>query len=902
MATDLPDGTLTFVFTDIEGSTRLAHELGDSWPSLLTQHHEVLRRTFPAHGGVEVNTSGDSFFVVFRSATQAVEATVAMQRALRDEDWRPHPVIQVRIGIHTGEATLHEGDYAGLTVHAASRVESAASGGQILLTQATLDAAADLPEEVGVLDLGMHRLKDLPAEVHLYQVVVDDLRREFPRVRSQDVLRNNIPVPASSFVGRTDALAKLHRHLDVDRLVTLFGPGGAGKTRLSLRLAHERLHRYRDGAWFVELDPTSDDATVAAAVADVLGVREQQGKTILEATVHHLRDREVLIVLDNCEHVIDAAARTVEAILRAGTGICVLATSREPLAIPGERVWPVLPLSTEGDDPMAIEAIRLLVDRIQLLSPEFELTPHLGEAAVSISRRLDGLPLAIELAAATITTLSLDEIASKLDERFKLLTRGSRTALDRQKTMWGAIDWSYALLDEPERGMFRRLGVFPAEFDFDAVGGVCGDGALDVVALVATLTAKSLVAATPSGRFRLLESIRAFARDQLEATGEAAAVFERHARWFAGNILRADAEPVAGRSDSLDHIHDDVTASLTWAIDHDPPLALDLVAPLHTYWVQRGRWTEGRLLSQHTLDATAQMGVPARAKVLGLTAELALMQGDSDAASALFEQAINLRRDLDGEDAAQILIGDLGAVAARRGDLETAERLYLQALTVARQRRPRLPISLALAHLAEVALLRGHLDDAAERAGEAMMLAREAGSLELAMQMVNLLGAVAQQQGDLPTARRLFGQALDEARGSGATQALPYLLFCLATLALDDSDPDAAAPLLVEAVALDHKLNDQANLVEALEATARLATTDGASAAACLLLAAASSLRESISFPRGAAELTVYEKARTDLEEHLGAGFAEQWSTGAALSVDEVVTVALDHLAARRSP
>ncbi len=291
-------GALTFLFTDIEGSTRKAHELGENWFGVLEAHHALLRPVFAAHGGLEVSTAGDSFFLVFEDAAHAIEASVAMQRAIAAHDWSPSPPVKVRMGMHTGLARFrpHDNDYAGLTVHAASRVESAAYGAQVLITQATLDAAeATLPDGLGILDLGFHRLKDLPSELRIYQITADGLEREFPVVRGIDVVRNNVPVPPSSFVGRTAVLTRLHQMLDEDRIVTIVGSGGTGKTRVSLRLASERLHRHTDGVWFVELDSAHDEIGVVNAVAAVLGVREERDRPLLDTVVEFVRDSNVLV-------------------------------------------------------------------------------------------------------------------------------------------------------------------------------------------------------------------------------------------------------------------------------------------------------------------------------------------------------------------------------------------------------------------------------------------------------------------------------------------------------------------------------------------------------------------------------------------------------------------------------
>lgn len=468
----LPEGVLTYVFTDIEGSTRRATELEDAWVDVLLTHHLILREAITSHGGHEIGTAGDSFFVVFRSAADAVSAAVAMQRGIAAHDWSPHPPLRVRMGIHTGHSILRGHGYFGLHVHTAARVEAAAAGGQILLSQAAVAAAGDL-SLIGVdtLDVGSHRLKDLPSELQLFQVIADGLERDFPPLRTLAALRNNIPVPPSTFVGRSEALAKLHRLTDDDRLVSLVGPGGAGKTRLALKLAAERLHLYTDGVWFVELDTAQDEIGVVGAVAAVLSVREDQGGLLMDKLIAHVRELDILIVLDNCEHVIDVAARVAEQLLRSGPRVRIVTTSRESLAIGGERVWHVPPLSLDDERPRESEAVRLLVDRIAYAVPEFELADELVPIAAAVTRRLDGLPLAIELAAASAAVMPLPEIARQLDDRFTHLTRGSRTALDRQRTLWGAIDWSYGLLDDERPAPLQDARCVPGRIRRGVSGG-----------------------------------------------------------------------------------------------------------------------------------------------------------------------------------------------------------------------------------------------------------------------------------------------------------------------------------------------------------------------------------------------------------------------------------------------
>ncbi|MBA2609161.1 MAG: tetratricopeptide repeat protein [Actinobacteria bacterium] len=817
-------GALTFLFTDIEGSTRKAHELGDHWFEVLQAHHDVLRPVFAAYGGAEVSTAGDSFFLVFEDAAQAVEASVAMQRAIAAHDWSPSPPVKVRMGMHTGIARFRDDDYAGLTVHAASRVESAAAGAQVLITQATLDAAeATLGDDIGVVDLGFHRLKDLPSELQIYQVTAAGLEREFPVVRGIDVVRNNVPVPPSSFVGRTTILTRLHQMLEDDRLVTIVGPGGTGKTRVSLRLATERLHRHSDGVWFVELDPAQDEIGVVTAIANVLGVREERDRPLLDSVIEYVRDTNVLFVIDNCEHVIDHVARVVEQILRSGTGVRVLATSREPIEIAGERTWPLAPLAVDDDDPASSEAVQLLVERVTRVQPDFALTAELVPAAATIARRLDGLPLALELAAASASMLPLDDIARQLDDRFDLLTRGSRTALDRQKTLWGAIDWSYGLLDTEARAVFRRVGVFPAEFDFGVADSVCADPTRTVAESLHDLMRKSLVTEGASTRLRLLESIRAYARERLAEEGELEKYAERHARHFVDSVVEAELQD----AEWFDTIHEDFVAALRWGAEHDQDVQLRALVELQEFWIRRGRWTEGREISREALDATHDVQTKARWRALGKAGELASNQGDIASARAYFEQAAEVASIVGGPAAAQLVLGDLGDIAAREGDFETAEAMYRRSLDAARVLDKKPAIALCFAHLAQIASLQGDLDRAWNDGLDALAAARELEWVDLELSMTSVVGGIARQRGDLDEARRIYTDAMSMARKYDNRQSLLYALFGLAEVELDAGAPTTAAPLLRDALLLGQELGAEEDLREALGAAARLAVLVG---------------------------------------------------------------------------
>jgi predicted ATPase len=538
--------------------------------------------------------------------------------------------------------------------------------------------------------------------------------------------------------------------------------------------------------------------------------------------------------------------------------------------------------------------MQLFLDRIERVRPEFDLTDDLIDPAIAIVRRLDGLPLALELAAASTLTLTLHEIATQLDNRFEMLTHGSRTALDRQKTLWGAIDWSYGLLGGHLRPLFRRLGAFQGEFDVESIQSLFeSDGGSPENA--AALVAKSLVAPTASGRLRLLESIRAYARQLLAEAGEIDEVVERHARWFAAAVLEPQTGPTWSRDpEGIDIVHDDVVASLLWAADHDGPLALSLLEPLDRYWTRRTRLADARTLADRTLRATAAIDSKERSNALRNIGVTALMQGDPSAARTYFEEAAAVIGRCSGAFHEQIALGNLGMIAAREGDFETAEELLDRAVAILRRSKESRPLSIGLLQSAEVARMRGDLDAALERGTEALTLARADGNQSLAFQTTTLLGGVAHQRGDVVTARACFSEALSGARSADDAQPVIYLLFCLATLELDAGRPAAAAPLLAEAIELGRDADARADLAESLEATARVALDFGEPFVSCRLLAAVDVLRNTIGFPRPPSDSPTYDALIAVVRERCGdGGFEREQVAGAELDLDGAIALSL---------
>jgi predicted ATPase/class 3 adenylate cyclase len=608
----LPGGIVTFLFSDVEGSTRLAAELGDArWAELLEEHRRILRRAFSAHGGREVDAQGDAFFVAFARPTDAMAAAVEAQRALEESSWPGGVRVRVRLGLHTGEALVRGDHYVGQEVHRASRICDAGHGGQIVVSQTTAELVRrSLPAGATLIDLGPHRLKGLGDVQWLFQISATGLCSDFPRLRSLDA-PHNLPAERSPFIGREEQIGAIRKLLAGHRLVTLTGIGGSGKTRLALQVAARELDAFPDGAFFVDLAPLSDPDLVAQSMATACGLTAGEapagvGGSVEDRLVVALARWRSLLIIDNCEHLRDAAADLVDRVLAGCPDVAVIATSREALDVEGEQVVqvPSLRLPEDPAEAEASEAVRLFLARARSLKPDFQLTPDSRAPIVEICRRLDGIPLAIEFAAARVAHLSPRQIADRLQDRFRLLT-GGRRRIQRQQTLEAALDWSYELLDEGERALFRRLAVFCGGFSLEAAEAVCGvDGvaAGSVLDLLGSLVAQSLVVAAEDERevrYRLLETVRLYAEAKLAAAEEAESVRSRHRDWYLAWIEsipfeRLSFSAAAFRAAAAEI--DNLRAAADWSLAAG---RLDLLARLATrmfsFWLNTGSASrEGR--------------------------------------------------------------------------------------------------------------------------------------------------------------------------------------------------------------------------------------------------------------------------------------------------------------------
>jgi len=667
--------------------------VGDEvYSGLLADHNEILRSGLAAYGGREVGTAGDSLFAVFSSPRACVAAVVEMQRSLATHDWPENDGLRVRMGVHVGEASETAlGDFVGLEVHRAARVAAVAHGGQVVLSAAAAALVEGaLPERATLRDLGFHRLKDLGRPEHIFQVQADGLKADFPLLRSLDnpALPNNLPAQLSAFIGRERELSELRPLVESSRLVTLTGAGGSGKTRLALQVAAELLDGSGDGVWLVELAPVLDEGAVPLAVAQALGITSQAGRPALESLIDALAPQRMLIVLDNCEHLIGACAKLADAVLRRCPGAHLLTTSREPLGIGGETIYRVpslsLPASDDGGMPAleGSDAVAMFVERARSQGVGLAADKETSDLVVSTCRRLDGMPLAIELAAARLRSLSLRDLHGLLDQRFRLLTGGSRSALERQQTLQATVDWSYSLLNDPERSLLRRLAVFSDGFDLDAAGAVCAFGEIenfDVTDILGSLVDKSLVVAEPFGggfRYRLLETIRQFAAERfVEADAEQVAlVADSHCEHFlavAETAARELSGPNQGRwFTRLEAENSNLRRAIEHAAD-DPnktELALRFAIALKYYWWASSRRQEAFGLLVPMLERPEALAFPKLLARSLVTATLMARYVDVRRSVQFAEQAVKIARQLGEGPLLAESLAELAAACSFAGD------------------------------------------------------------------------------------------------------------------------------------------------------------------------------------------------------------------------------------------
>jgi predicted ATPase/class 3 adenylate cyclase len=870
----LPSGTVTFLFTDIEGSTRLWEQHPEPMRLALARHDALISGTIEQQGGVVIKRQGegDSVFAVFGRPTDAVTAAWALQRAVIAEPWPSAIPLRVRVALHTGEAELRDGDYYGLTVNRCARLRAAASGEQILLSLAIQELIRDhLPEQLSLRDLGEHRLKDLIRPERVFQLLAPDLPGDFPPLRTLDSLPNNLPQQLTSFVGREREMAEVKRLLGSTRLLTLIGAGGTGKTRLSLQAAAEVMEEYPDGAWLVELAPLSDPELVPQAVAIVLSVREEPGVSLIQTLVEHLKPRRLLLILDNCEHLLSACARLVETLLRQCPHLTILSSSREGLRMAGESLFRVPSLSlpdprqfARGGTPIIAsfaqyEAVRLFIDRATAVQPGFTVTNSNAPAVAEVCHQLDGIPLAIELAAARVRALSVEQIAARLDDRFRLLTGGSRTALPRQQTLRALIDWSYDLLSEPERVLLRRLSVFAGGWSLEGAEAVSAGEDVEtweVLDFLTGLVDKSLVLyeepgsarpgraggaeggtgelrfggeadssggqapGTPAvgvgrvppegragtraagggpdpGRYRLLETVRQYALDRLAECGEGETTSRRHLDYYTGIAQQIE------RGLCVDEERQ------AW-LDHCEQERANIRAALE--------WSQ-------STDAAGEAGLRLATVVGSFWSQL----GHFYEGRHWLEAILARNPDAPVPLRARALWG-LGDLAFAQGDHGAAERFTAQSLRLYRECGDRIGTAETLFQLGFIARYRADYTTARSLWEESLAIEEELDRKTSILWLLDWMAKLARAQGDEPRAlqfderQRALLEQLPEGKDAEVDAAR---LISRAKQVEAEPDPSARRLLYDQAYALFRKWSDRGEIMGALETVAGMALNAG---------------------------------------------------------------------------
>jgi predicted ATPase/class 3 adenylate cyclase len=909
-----PTGLVTFLFTNIEESTKRAQEYPAEWEKFRTRHHAILREAIQAHHGYVFQIVGDAFCAAFDIPNDALQAAIASQRRLQTENWGKVP-LKVRMGLHTGEAEFQGDEYHGyLTISLVRRLVSAGHGGQILLSHATENLlGGHLPKDVRLLDLGRHKFKDIQQPIGVFQVLGPDLQKEFPALRARDFSPNNLPLQLTSFIGREKEIADVIRLLEKARLVTLTGPGGTGKTRLAIQVANQLLNKYSDGVWLVELAPLSDPTLLPQVIVNTIGLIEQSSRPCMKVLIDFLKSKQALLILDNCEHLIQACAEIADGLLHTCPQIRILTSSREPFGIAGETIY-LVPSLTRPDirnlpgleSLKQYEAIQLFMDRATSAISTFTLTEENASSIAQISQHLDGIPLAIELAASKIRALSASQIAQRLDDRFHLLTSGSRTALPRHQTLHAAIEWSYDLLSDDERKLFRQLSVFAGGWTFEAAAAICSD--LDMLSLLTQLVNKSLVIVDEredGTRYRLLETMRQYAHEKLFASDEAQQIRDRHLAFYLH--FAEDAEPRLRSHEQvvwLERVeteYDNLRAALDWSLESgNSDHALRLGGALGYFWEFRGDAREGckwldEALALAKREQSGTVTAAQYARALYVNGRLHFLTFfDPTKGRTRIEESLRISREIGDLWQMVIALEHLGWVAILEGDIQTARTRLEEGILLARELQDRWPLALCLLRLASP-LMRTDSPLAQQSAEEGVMLARSLGDLYLLMYGLTQLASAYFINGNYADAVTAFEEVLLKAPliGGGYTD---LSLFFLVVLTLLLGDPARAKSYCFQLLA--HVRETGFAVGTALIALGWLASYDGQPklSAHLLSLAEVAFHQSSMNLDSyGGPILMIYKQALEKAQAQLDpAAFQAAWDEGQRMTIERALAFATD--------
>jgi len=921
----LPSGTVTFLFSDIEGSTVRWDAHPEAMQDAVRRHDALMRAAIESNSGWVFKTIGDAFCAAFPAAKDGVAAALSAQLALDDADFTAVDGIRVRMALHTGITDERDGDYFGGTVNRVARLLAIGHGGQVLISSAT-SSGGQMPAEAELVDLGIHRLRDLSEPEHVFQLRAPRLRETFPELKSLDVLPNNLPAQTTPLIGRADDVAEIEALLNSGRLVTLAGPGGLGKTRVALHAAADLLKE--DGAWFVDLAPLSEPSLVPSALAQVFDIRESASASLIDSVVNALKKKKLLLVLDNCEHVVAAAADAVDKILRACPDVRILATSREPLAVAGEQIVRMssLPVPPEGAKltgrrAMEYAAVALFVARAKAVQRAFDIDDTSAPIVAEIVRHLDGIALAIELAAARVKVLSVAQLRDKLGERFKLLTGGSRTVLPRQQTLHALIEWSYELLGDDEKRMFSALGIFAGSFPLDVTVAVCRDQNIEefeVLDLLTSLVDKSLLITSEydglEARYRLLESTREYALERLRESGEFERIARAHGLAFTELADELQSRWSANRSeDSIARSRlelDNWRTALQWALrgQNDVALGQRLTASLRVTW-SRLAPSEGRRWIADALSAMPPPESHVAARLYVADAHLAMLLTQPKAALSSAREALALldaTRDRRLAAEARLFAG---ASSDQLGQADDAEPLLQLALSDFTELGALNDVGSALQYLGVLRMSAGDVSGSRAFYAQAHNAYGKAKAYASAAQMALNLAEVEFQCGNGEKALELAQTALASDRGRGEEYRLVYDLFNIAAYEIALGRFDAAARHAAEVLSISQETGSEIGVLIALQRLAALAALrdqTGQDAQAngsdvARLLGFIDAHLEEVGLVRDFTERQEYDRVLTTLDRTLGpTGYSEAMLDGRLWSVEQALALG-EAIAARFS-
>ena len=828
-----PTGTVTFLFTDIEGSTRLSQEYPDTLQSALDIHNAILRNAVESNNGYMFEIVGDAFCCAFQNAEDAVKASVIAQLELADQKWEDAE-IKIRIGIHSGSADWIDERYTGyITLPRVARVMSSAYGEQIVISNSTYELVKDKFDSVKQMnvtfrDLGERRLKDVINPIRLYQITFPGLREEFPPLKTLDARPNNLPAQLTSFIGREEVLQTVKNLLRQSHLLTLIGSGGSGKTRLAMQAAADIIDDYSNGVFITEIASVTDGALVVETVLNSLGVKEVPGCTSDETLTAYLKDKEMLIILDNCEHLINECANLAEMLLRNCAKLKIIATSREALNCSGEQTYRVPSLSLPDisanitpENIIQYESVCLFLERALSVNQNFKITKENALSLVKICKRLDGIPLAIELAAVRTKILSVEKIYDRLDDRFNLLTGGRRTSLPRQQTLKALIDWSYDLLPEKEKILWSRLSVFTDGWTLESAEEICSDEKIsdqEIFDLLITLVEKSIILYDEvKERYRILETIKQYGEVKLKESNESEQILSKHLHYFMDLSETAESGLEGSATlkwlEKLESEHGNLQSAIAWSLKSGSrEEGQRLAGALGNFWIIRGHYSAGRLLLESILKNIHEINKPVLGKILLRAGGLSRLQGDTEKAKQYYEESLALSREQDNKLRIIECLNDLGIMENNQGNYEQAKKFCEESLALRREAGDKIGISRSLNNFGLIEFNLGNYEQAQKFFKESISIKRELGDKRGISNTLSNMGNIAVNQGDYEGARKFLGESLLLRRELGDKNGIAGSLNSLGLLSYNQGNYEKANSFFEESLILRRELGDKSGI------------------------------------------------------------------------------------------